>query len=658
MNTKFLLPACLTLLCAPMATAIENPALQYYRSDFSGANSSNPLAGWSCFGSGKTAQNIYIGNSSEQLRRYFPAGAPAYVPINFGEFGIIFCSNSTTDEGGSVNEWLVSPEIDLTDVQGNMILSFDTFAYGNDNDPKYEVYYSTAGDTADDFAGNRIFSARSDNSASEAVLTRKHVSLSDFGGRKVRLAFVNTSRNAQILGFKDITLSEYDLEVTNHTPTFVNDAGSYKVRLTLDLMTPVPCEGFTATLSGDQWAEPQVYTTKKQLNSASTSTIVEFPQPIELADGGSVSYRVSIIPAYEGASESVFDFDISCAKGYPSVCVEEEATGTWCGYCVRGIAGLNQFSNEYKDRFIGIAVHGENDPMMVDSYIKGLKDQSGITGYPSAWYNRTRRADPYDRESVNNLLSVKTGYKVDIDRVDFDPETSLVSVAYSPRMVFSTSSANITAVAVVTEDGVKGSTIAYNQTNYYAGASLTQIETAFGAGSWEYFKFFCQRGTSIPYTEMTYDHVARGIFNSYAGGGDGAGLPAVWEADRPQQFTLKFNMPATVDDWRNTHIVVMLLDGVTGQVLNAAKTGADDFAVASITAPEAEAWSVTADGSAITVTTPADAVVTVHNLLGHRFVSTAVSAGTTAIDTAGLTGTVVVGVRSGSTSYVKKIILK
>lgn len=38
--------------------------------------------------------------------------------------------------------------------------------------------------------------------------------------------------------------------------------------------------------------------------------------------------------------------------------VEEEFTGTHCGWCVRGIAGIEASKQKYGDRLIVIAVHG------------------------------------------------------------------------------------------------------------------------------------------------------------------------------------------------------------------------------------------------------------------------------------------------------------
>ena len=42
---------------------------------------------------------------------------------------------------------------------------------------------------------------------------------------------------------------------------------------------------------------------------------------------------------------------------YDRVTVVEEGTGTWCGWCVRGIVALEYMRENYPDKFIGIGVH-------------------------------------------------------------------------------------------------------------------------------------------------------------------------------------------------------------------------------------------------------------------------------------------------------------
>ena len=73
--------------------------------------------------------------------------------------------------------------------------------------------------------------------------------------------------------------------------------------------------------------------------------------------------------------------------------VVEEFTGTGCGWCPRGLVGMEKAAAHYPDNFIGIAIHKFNasDPMFTSDYAN-----VGLSSAPSCVINRNGRAiDPY-----------------------------------------------------------------------------------------------------------------------------------------------------------------------------------------------------------------------------------------------------------------------
>ena len=656
---KFLITSILITSCISGAYALTNPKIQYYRSDFRATTPVSPLGDWKCWGSGKTSQDVKVGSTDSNLRNYFPVGSPAYVPIDFKDIGIVYCSNSSTEEGGSADEWLVSPVIYLEDAPDKMMLAFDVLSFGAEADPKFEVYASTDGDSRDDFSSQALYVGRTTNSMKTLVTKRIYKAVSGISSATTHLAFVNKSRNAQILGFYDIELSEYILDVQNQIKGHFSEPADIPVEIEVGIMTPEPCEGFTAVLSCD--GEEQVYTTSKQLGSSYTVTQVNFDNPLHLDYNQSLTYTITITPNYEGATPAVYTYDMSCTQGYPPTCVEEEGTATWCGWCIRGIAGIKQFSDEYGDRFIGIAVHGEADPMYQENYISHLKSECGITGFPMASFNRTVTGDPYNRETVESILSKPVGYTVDIKKVEYNDDSNhRVSVTYAPKLAFDTNSADITAAVVVVEDGVIGNNMEWNQTNYYSGYNQEQIENSYGKGAWEYFRQYCDKQSVIPYPLMRYDHVARGIFNSFNGGGQGAALPASWKQDTEQEFTLSFDMPLQteggVQNWENTHIIVLLIDNGTGRVLNAAETGADKYETSGVdTCTLGNSADIYRVGDSLYVSLEGSGKLEVFNTYGYLVYSMPVQ-GNQRLDTSAFSGPVILRLSRGNDSYVKKMI--
>jgi hypothetical protein len=116
--------------------------------------------------------------------------------------------------------------------------------------------------------------------------------------------------------------------------------------------------------------------------------------------------------------------------------VYEEATGTWCGWCVRGHIGLKDMEHYHPDgSWIGIAVHNA-DPMVLAAYDTALA--SFISGYPSGAINRNpAEVDP-------GLSSIEPAYqdeltktplgKVAVANQTWDPNTRVITLTRKPSL--------------------------------------------------------------------------------------------------------------------------------------------------------------------------------------------------------------------------------
>src|SRR4051812_35948630 len=94
----------------------------------------------------------------------------------------------------------------------------------------------------------------------------------------------------------------------------------------------------------------------------------------------------------------------------------EEFTGSWCGWCPRGIVAINQLEQTAPGKVIPVAIHisSSPDPMenaQGDSLAAGiptLSSQTAIPGFPGGWTSRvaannTWVSDPLNwHDSINN----------------------------------------------------------------------------------------------------------------------------------------------------------------------------------------------------------------------------------------------------------------
>ncbi|MBN2668102.1 MAG: T9SS type A sorting domain-containing protein [Bacteroidales bacterium] len=249
---------------------------------------------------------------------------------------------------------------------------------------------------------------------------------------------------------------------------------------------------------------------------------------------------------------------------YPKAVVYEEGTGTWCGWCVRGLVGLNTMAHNYTDgSWIGIAVHN-GDPMVVTEYDNAIGTYIG--GYPSGIMDRNpSEVDP-------GLTSLEPAYmehldmvplaKVEIAAQSWDAGTRVISIDLEATFGTDIASADFNLAAIIVEDGVTGTTSGYNQTNYYAagqsGASIPLVD-------WDGTDYN-SLPSSIPAASMVYNHVGRALLGGWAGAS--GSIPASVTYNTPYAYTFNHTLAADQDE-ENIKLVGIIIDNATGEIVNA-----------------------------------------------------------------------------------------
>jgi hypothetical protein len=233
----------------------------------------------------------------------------------------------------------------------------------------------------------------------------------------------------------------------------------------------------------------------------------------------------------------------------------EEATGTWCGWCVRGICYMNYMAETYPDTWIGVAVHN-GDPMVDPAYDGAIPSIiPNFPGYPSGTIDRVGDYwDPQDFEQgyLQQIDAISPG-AVDIVNFSWDPVSRDVTFDVEAQFCIDVYN-ELRLGAVIIEDSVWGTASGYNQANYYAGG---------GYGVMCGFELL--PGT-IPAAQMHYDHVARAILDTPYGTAGSIPQPAL--AGPVYSHTYTYNIPTT---WvfEKLQFISLLMDNTTGGILNA-----------------------------------------------------------------------------------------
>ncbi len=321
----------------------------------------------------------------------------------------------------------------------------------------------------------------------------------------------------------------------------------------------------TIDYNGNQYTEN---ITGQNLTSTNSMDVV-FTNPMPLAAGSmpvtaTVSNFNGTAAADDVPSDDVLTMTIDpVVPAAGKMVVGEEATGTWCQWCPRGAVYMDKFEQDFGPFWAGIAVHGGQatgtDPMEVEEYDDGMG--LFIAGYPSALVDRVGDVDPsamsndfFDRLQTPPIAFISTTSTWDAISRDL-----VVTVTADFQ---SAANGNYKLAVVLTEDGVTGTTSGYNQSNAYAGGASGVM------GGYELLP------SSVPASQMVYDHVARGIKPSF--GGDATSFPAVVASGDVHSKTYTFTLPIEWDESK-MHIIGLMMDP-TGRIDNASKSGIEGVA--------------------------------------------------------------------------------
>ena len=620
--------------------ATKYSSLEYLSMDFSESTDGYLYEGWTCWGMGKTP----VPEVTETFN--IKSGDPAYTIIGVGELFVPF-SNSTTVEGGPVSEWLVSPAVTLP--VDDVVLSFYVAAFGTNTNSEYEIYVSTTGNTPDCFTEQPVYTGTIKGHDQYAQTEMIYVPLNGYKNKTINVAFVNKSEGSMLTGFTNITIADYAVNLTNRREKFVYESGDYSLPFVAQIMTPMECLGFKATLKTDTGIVSE-YEETKDLSGEYKSYSFEFPVKISLPDYQTVDYTITLTPNYPEAKSIEMKYSISYTKAFKNIVVMENATGAWNPYATFGCAAIDKYCDTYPDQFIPIEVH-YSDAMQVDNYSPYIFTiTEGLS--PLAVLNRSIVTDTWDENTLKKLLKQNAPMQVEIKETYFDTTTKRGRVKYAPQFGVDISDIDLTAVVVVREDKCSGSGKEWTQMNNLSGAkNPTQVGVSMDW--WPYLKYYCQESMEIRGFEFA--HVGWGIFNDF--NGSGVELPKVWKADEPQELTLSFDLPENIQNIDNTSVVVMIIEKETGKVITASDMYADKYSSIENIGSEDE-YKVSLIDKTIFVEAEQGAIVDIFDTRGVCLGRHQMNFDTINIDLNHCSELILVRINKGNKTFIKKIICK
>lgn len=585
-------------------------------------------------------------------------------------------SHSMYSPAGKSDDWLVIPQIFIPDEL--CYLQFQSQGYKADTEDHLKVYVYHREDvlnrlTADIVADIRVngvlvYDKVQDPGASQEGLsgdwTDNNVSLADFAGKSVYIAFVNDNEDQSAVFLDNVRVLHdvtYTIAFSNQESVVNADEMTIKGVITIASevehyssieMTLVDSEGDVVS---------KISKTGLDLKEGDKFDF-EFAKPLLLDKGvvNNFAIKVKLGNDETTIASSVKNLLFKADKNV----VIEEFTGTTCPNCPRGILAIENLERYYKGRIIPIGIHsytGDRLNSGMDAYAGYL----GLNAAPSGRVNRGPVSEPMavvandykfsgmgvideTGEAVKTWFDhateqINTAADADIEfSAQYDKSTGKITVPGKVTFSLGYPNRNVNLFTVILENDIEE----FQQNNHY---SLTSE----ALGEWGKGGIY---GTAnvYPYTQH---HVARGVLSTLYSGTPGL-IPAKIEAGKSYEFKIESTMPATVSEPNNTAIVVMALDSDTFEFINAGMAKINDpegskGAVGEMAIGDVELF---VENGVLYAVAEGEVYVTVHTLEGIQLADVSGTMGVS-VDLRNYTGIVIVNAKTESGIKSVKIAL-
>lgn len=601
--------------------------------------------------------------------------SPWLFVIRESESSSDYCAASTSiyNPTGKSDDWMAIPRLSIENA--DYYLSFDVQSYYKSKADRLKVlvleddavYSNFTKELYDKFKANGkvIYDEQLTPGESEEGLsgdwTHVEKSLAEYAGKNIYIAFVNENDNQSMI-FLD-NLKVYYKGDFNFAPNVQNtqiNKESTTVGAVVKVTSDKTYNSISATLTSEDGSFKSTYTDtpSKPITSAENYSFT-FPDKMPLKVGEQNKYTISI--DLGGTVYSQTNTISNLAYETTKHVVIEEATGTWCVNCPRGILAMEYLESIYGDLIIPITIHSSSesgsDPFNYSKYTSAL----GLNAFPSGLVNRidtvysptsidANQLYHFDSEDGNQTFYdiAKREFNsyaiadVAIDKAIYDVNNKTVQISGNVNYALNMNSLNHNIAFVVLEDGL----VDYQANGHYG--STDPLLGKFGKGG-EY-------GTATP--KITFVDVARKVPNDNFAGESGF-IPVSVTAGQPVAFNKVFSLPENVTNWDNAKVVVMLIDANTERVLNAArlKMSAGTAGINDATVSE-NGITISGENGSISVNGGSDLNVTVYDVSGSVISNANSTSGAVKVSTGGKNGLFIVKATSDGVSVVKKVPVK
>ncbi|MBO7318034.1 MAG: choice-of-anchor J domain-containing protein, partial [Bacteroidales bacterium] len=576
-------------------------------------------------------------------------------------------SHSMYNPAGKSNDWLIMPQLYIPDEKCALTFLSQSFLTGYQdylkvyiwaneeviNMPSDELVARFAKEA--DLVYNDLQSPGSDDNTLAGDWTENHLSLAQYAGKNIYIAFVNDNENQSAVFIDDVMVSHnkpFRVAFTNETSVIGLESILISGVLSIDSDTDV-YQSISLSLSDNNGNEIETIS-EDGLNLKKGDVYkFAFTKELPLETGLVNKFKLTVV-----CNENTYEIDgkiTNLAFNPVKRVVLEEISGMGCANCPLGFISIEKIHEMYGDLFIPICIRTFQDPL--GAGLTPYTNYLGLASAPSAVINRKSISFPaisYDGEYyfsntqlpvasdklwldiVAEELEIPTEADIKIGQMSVDPNTNESVIPCTIKYALSADNLNLSLFTVVMEDYVSSM-----QKNGFASITSENL------GEWGKGGIYGQ--------SLIMDYKLMDVCRSYEGltfNGTSGYFPQEIVAGQEYTAEIRTQVPATLEKFAHCKIAVMLIDANTGAYINAALS--NDFSGVAHINNNANA-TVTTENGKIVVTTADDARVEAYGANG-MLIGTAYGNGQIAIDAPA--GVAIVRVTTGDNVTVATVLVK
>ncbi|WP_300670471.1 Omp28-related outer membrane protein [Soonwooa sp.] len=488
-------------------------------------------------------------------QKFFVANASGIYPnANLGlkTLGSYSYANNTPL---SPDNLVTSTPITLPSGMANLVLKYQVGSQNGDYGAEhYAIYLSPTNVPAEVIATTPV---KEETLPMAGGMKEVAIDVSSYAGKTVYLSFRHFNCvDMYFVLFDNISIET--LQNNNAKLVSSNIAKYIAVNSQNDLKFTIKNQGANPITSVElNWNDGTDHIATVPVNIAVGATAtVTHPTKVSYSDITTKNINLTITKVNAGADADPSDNTGTTSTSVASQLVAkkivlEEGTGTWCGWCPRGMVGLEKVNNELPNDQVSIAVHNQ-DPMVLAAYNSG----AAFNGFPGMNVDRELKGVDPGPNGINNYVTSRKNLPTPVKvSGDYSIAGNQLTANVSSKFFINKPNTAFKLLVVITEDGVKGTAANYGQSNYYAGGGNGPM------GGFENLP------STVPAAQMVYDHVGRALLGGYTG--QAGSVPAAITDGQTVNYTFNYTIPAAYKA-ENLHAIAMLIDS-DGTILNAEK---------------------------------------------------------------------------------------